>query len=316
MPSARRLASFALASLLLLALAACQRQEPPLPAPKSAVGATVRVSGAWALYPMMVRWAEEYKKIRPDVVVDVTAGGTGKAVSDVLAGLVDIGMISRDIRQNEIDRGGQALAVARDAVFPTINAANPVLDRGLAERGISRETFAELFLKQKTLTWGELAGVAHAEKVNVYRRSDGHGGAGENWARYLGGDSIEDLHGIAVYGDPAVAEAVRRDPLGLGFNNLAVVFDMTTGRVAAGLAIAPMDLDGDGRVASDERITTSAEAARVVGAGTYPSPPARDLYVFGKGAWQGPSKAFVDWIVTDGQRFLDQVGYLPPAGDL
>ncbi|KPV62011.1 MAG: hypothetical protein AOA66_1517 [Candidatus Bathyarchaeota archaeon BA2] len=28
-------------------------------------GETIKVSGAWALYPMMVKWAEEYHKIRP-----------------------------------------------------------------------------------------------------------------------------------------------------------------------------------------------------------------------------------------------------------
>ena len=56
---------------------------------------TIRVSGAWALYPMMVRWGEEFRKIHPKVRVDISAGGAGKGIADALAGLVDIGMVSR-----------------------------------------------------------------------------------------------------------------------------------------------------------------------------------------------------------------------------
>lgn len=31
---------------------------------------TIRVSGAWALYPLMVRWGEEYLKIYPEIRID------------------------------------------------------------------------------------------------------------------------------------------------------------------------------------------------------------------------------------------------------
>jgi len=65
---------------------------------KISVEGTIRVSGAWALYPMMVKWAEEFKKIHPQVRIDVSAGGAGKGITDALTGLVDIGMVSRELR--------------------------------------------------------------------------------------------------------------------------------------------------------------------------------------------------------------------------
>ena len=60
----------------------------------TSVGAkgTIKVSGAWALYPMMVKWAEEYQEIHPNVKIEVSAGGAGKGMTDALAGLVDIGL--------------------------------------------------------------------------------------------------------------------------------------------------------------------------------------------------------------------------------
>ena len=38
----------------------------------------IAVSGAWALYPMMVRWGEEYHDRYPEVEFDISAGGAGK----------------------------------------------------------------------------------------------------------------------------------------------------------------------------------------------------------------------------------------------
>ena len=36
---------------------------------------TIAISGAFALYPMMTRWAEEYQALHPGVIFDISAGG-------------------------------------------------------------------------------------------------------------------------------------------------------------------------------------------------------------------------------------------------
>ena len=66
---------------------------------------TISISGAWALYPMVLKWAEEFKKIHPKVKIDVQAGGAGKGMADVLAGMADFGMVSRDIHPEEVKKG-------------------------------------------------------------------------------------------------------------------------------------------------------------------------------------------------------------------
>jgi phosphate transport system substrate-binding protein len=50
----------------------------------------ISISGAFALYPMVVKWADEYKKINPGVRFDISAGGAGKGLSDALNGMVEI----------------------------------------------------------------------------------------------------------------------------------------------------------------------------------------------------------------------------------
>src|SRR3972149_7601819 len=88
---------------------------------------TIRVSGAFALYPMMLKWGEEYKKLHPKVNFDVQAGGAGKGMTDALGGLVDIGMVSRKIAASEEEKGAYWVAVTKEAVAATANKNNPVI---------------------------------------------------------------------------------------------------------------------------------------------------------------------------------------------
>ena len=288
--------------------AANQPADKTADKPAEAAG-TVRVSGAWALYPMMVRWAEEYNKVHPNIRIDVSAGGAGKGAADALAKLVDIGMVSRAIKEEETAQGAFFVPVVKDAVFPTINSANPIVAKGLAEKGIKRQAFVDLYINKKELTWGDIVGAPVKDKVQVYTRSDSCGAA-ETWALYLGAKAQESLQGIGVYGDPGVAEAVRRDPMGLGFNNLNFVFDPKTGEPVPGIMVPPIDINENGKVDPEEVLSTKDNAIKAVVSGVYPSPPARDLNLMTKDKFEGAAKDFVRWILTDGQKFVDEVGYI------
>lgn len=268
---------------------------------------TIRISGAWALYPMMVKWAEEFKKVYPQIRIDVSAGGAGKGVTDALSGLVDIGMVSRELRPEEIKQKAFYVPVVKDAVFPTINSGNPV-SAELFQKGLKKKALQDMWVSGRNTTWGQLAGTAHNQKIRVYTRSDSCGAA-ETWAKYLNVKQ-EDLKGVAVYGDPGVAEAVRKDKAGIGYNNLNYAYDMKTGEPLAGLQVAPIDVNENGRIDPSERLRTKQEAIKAVLSGNYPSPPARDLYLVTKESFKGVSKVFVHWILSDGQKYVDEVGYL------
>jgi len=269
---------------------------------------SIRVSGAWALYPMMIKWGEEFRKIYPKVKVDISAGGAGKGVADALAGLVNIGMVSREITQEEIKQGAFFVPVVKDAVFPMMSDENPVFQKGLSGKGIRKHTFIDLWIKGRDLTWGQIAGNESKHKVHVYTRSDSCGAA-ETWAQYLGGKQ-EDLQGIGVYGDPGLAEAIRKDPLGIGYNNLNYAYDFKTGLPPNGLRIVPVDLNENGKVDQEEDLKTKTKAIQAIASGIYPSPPARDLYLLTKENLQGPAKEFIRWILTDGQRYVEEIGYI------
>jgi phosphate transport system substrate-binding protein len=304
------------AIVLLAALAIAVAAGLPAAAARRGVTGTVRVSGAWALYPVMVRWATEFQKVNPRVRIDVIAGGAGKGAADALGGRADIGMVSRDIHPDEVKKGAWYVPVVKDAVLPTANVANPA-KADLLARGLTQAQFRALWVDGKRMTWGDLVGKPQLkEPVRVYTRSDACGAA-ETWAKYLGA-AQDDLRDVAVYGDPGLADAVKHDKAGAGYNNLNYVYDARTGRPAAGLMLIPIDIDGNGSIDAAERFYgTRKDAARAIAEGRYPSPPARDLNLLTKGKPTGATAAFIRWILTDGQRFVEPEGYVRlPAAEL
>jgi phosphate transport system substrate-binding protein len=272
----------------------------------------IAISGAFALYPMMTRWAEEFHKVHPGVEFDISAGGAGKGMADALAGAVDIGMVSRSVTKDEEGKGAFWVAVTKDAVFPMVNEKNPVLG-DLLKKGVSRQVFMGIYISETIKTWGEVVGRPEVtDQIHLFTRSDS-AGAPEVWAKYLGGKQ-ENLKGIGVQGDPGLLEAVVKDPFGIGYNNLGYAFDMATGKPVAGAAVVPIDANGNGQADPDEVIDSEAKAVEMVATGKYPSPPARALNLVTKGKPSGLLQAFLTWIVTDGQKFVGEAGYvqLPP----
>jgi len=299
----------ALAAVLAAALPAGGGNPRPAPARES-----LTLSGAWALYPLAVRWKEEFTRTRPRIDIDVQAGGAGKGIADVLAGIVDIGMVSREILPVEFEKGAVALPVAKDAVVATISRKNPFLET-LLRRGLAREALTRVWIKGEPLTWEALTGGRGRTPVHVFTRSDACGAA-ETWAAFLGGHQ-EDLRGIGVYGDPGLAEAVRRDPLAIGFNNVNFAYDARTLEPVSGLAVCPLDLDGNGTLEPGESFTASRDdLTRAIAADVYPSPPARELYFVIKGKPGRPRLAeFLEWVLGEGQRYVGEMGYIAVGPD-
>jgi len=274
----------------------------------------ITISGAFALYPMMIAWSEEYNKINPDVKIEISAGGAGKGMTDAISGMVDIGMVSREIYPEEEAKGAIWVSVAKDAVVGTFNENNPI-SQDIKEKGFSNSSLTSLYVDAQYATWGDIyEGVESDKAVNVYTRSDACGAA-SIWAKYMGYKQ-EDLQGTGVSGDPGVAEAVKNDKLGIGYNNINFAYDLTTGLPINGIAIVPLDLNDNGKIDPDEDFyTTRDDLIQAISEGKYPSPPARDLNLVTKTEFTGATKEFVEWILTDGQDYILENGYLPLSNE-
>ena len=131
------------------------------------------------------------------------------------------------------------------------------------------------------------------------------------WGAYLGVNQ-EDLLGLGVFGDPGVADAVKNDRLGFGYNNVAYIYDISSRKKYKNLEVLPIDLDGNGRITPEEDFYETLDSVmEAIRNERYPSPPARELYFVAHGK---PEKEqvirFIEWILTEGQQYLKEAGYV------
>jgi phosphate transport system substrate-binding protein len=308
----RRCAACLVAALLLGACAGKTARDAQV-ATGAATGddltGEVRLSGAFALYPMAVRWVEEFRKLHPHVRFDVSGGGAGKGMTDALAGVVDIGMVSREVYPEETAKGAVAFAAVKDAVVATINAHHPDLHLLLAT-GLKKDVARRLWSKEFK-TWGEALGIESRIPLHVFTRSDACG-AGATFAAWFGYKQ-EQLRATAIFGDPGVADAVRKDKAGIGYNNIGYVYDRKTRQPFPGLAVLPLDVNDNGRIDPEEDFYRSVDSLTdAINDGRYPSPPARDLYLVTGGKPLKPEvTAFLEYVLSDGQAYAEDTGYIP-----
>jgi len=264
---------------------------------------TVTLSGAWAIYPTAVAWGEAFQKKHPGVKIDVSAGGAGKGVADALAGLVDIGMVSREPEQAEIDRGIVPFYILHDAVYPVVSDKNPFL-RDLLKKGITKKNWEGMYITGAVAKWDDVIGRAVNKSVHVYTRSDSCGAAA-SWAKYFN-KKQEDLKGIGIYGDPGVLDAAKKDPLGIAYSNFSYVFTRE-GTVLPGVHIVPVDVNENGIADAEEVFKDRDTAVKALDGGAYPV--TRKNYLFFKGAPKGVARAFLAFALSDeGTEIVDAVG--------
>lgn len=297
----RMLGSVVAVGLCLLLWSGPARGSGSEPAPE--VEGTLTLSGAWAIYPTAVAWGEAFEKLHPRVKVDVSAGGAGKGAADAIAGLVDIGMVSREPDPAEIAKGITPYYILHDAVFPVVSENNPAWPE-LSRKGLRIGTLRELYVTGKITTWASAVGAETELPVHVYTRSDSCGAAAAWSAAFA--SKQEDLRGIGIYGDPGLLEAVVRDPAGIGYSNFSYVF-ARDGAVLKGIHLVPIDADDSGQAGPEEVFSRRQAAIAAIGAGKYPV--TRRSFFFVKGKPRELLREFLEFALSDeGTRVVEAVG--------
>lgn len=291
----------------------------------------ITISGAFALYPLAVKWSKEFQKLHPGVRIDLSAGGAGKGMTDVLSDVVDLGMVSREVHDSELKKGAIPFACAKDAVVITINARNPFA-KELMQHGISKETATKIWITGEYTTWGQVLGTDDKTSVHAYTRSDACGAA-ETFALWMGkkqedllsttksrlisilymiGMRERDPLGATINGDPGLASVIKADRLGIGYNNIDYAYDEKSHKHSHGLLVCPIDLNSDGTIDAEEYFyDTKYDFIAAVAEDKYPSPPARELYLVSHGVPTNPVVvAFLEYVLTEGQQYNWPEGYM------
>lgn len=84
------------------------------------------ITGSSTVAPLVTEIAKRFESEHPDVRIDVQSGGSGKGVADTRGGVVDIGMVSRELADGE--SGLTAHPIAADGVCLIVNRTNSVTE--------------------------------------------------------------------------------------------------------------------------------------------------------------------------------------------
>ena len=89
------------------------------------VSGKVVVAGSSSVTPVMEKLAEGYEAVNKDVTVEVQQSDSTTGVNMAAEGTADIGMASRDLKDEEKSSGLTATVIATDGIAVIVNKENP-----------------------------------------------------------------------------------------------------------------------------------------------------------------------------------------------
>jgi phosphate transport system substrate-binding protein len=274
----------------------------------SGVSGNINSVGSDTMNNMMALWAETFRKMYPNVKIQIEGKGSGTAPPALIAGTSQFGPMSRPMKSAEIDQfeakygfKPTQIRTSYDALAVYVNKDNPLAKLTLAQ-------VDSVFSKTRrrggraVKTWGDLGlpGDWASRPVSIYGRNSASGTYGFFKEHVLQtGDYKDEVK--EQPGSASVVQGVTEDRFGIGYSGIGY---KTSGVKALQLADKDQFFDGSyGNVTS----------------GKYPL--SRFLYIYVNKAPGKPLdplvKEYVKLILSkEGQEVVVKDGYLPLAASI
>lgn len=87
---------------------------------------SITISGSTSVGPLIEKECEAYKKLNPNVNIEVNQLGSSVGIKDAINGIVQIGMSSRDLKLEEKKSGLKEVEIAYDGIALVTNKENTI----------------------------------------------------------------------------------------------------------------------------------------------------------------------------------------------
>jgi phosphate transport system substrate-binding protein len=286
---------FLLPAIAALLLSGCgggqavQAQDQP----GESAGDTIENKGSDTLVNLALAWAEDYMAIHPDARISVTGGGTGTGIAAMINGTVDLANASRSMKEEELDaaraNGIQPLehVVARDAIAVVAHPSNPV-------DGLSLQQISDIYTGKIT-NWQQVGG---EDRPIVLLSRESNSGTYVYFLEEvirMGEDSdlLFSPDTLLMPSSEGISAEVRQNPNAIGYDGLGYV---TPDQKMLG-------------VATEAGKPFVLPSVATVNDGTYPI--SRELFMYTAGEPQGKIKAYLEFILGEGQAVVSTLGFVP-----
>lgn len=244
---------------------------------------TLSVTGSTTVLPIVQKTAEKYMDLHSTVNILVSGGGSSVGVKSAGEGTADIGMASRDMKDEE--KTGypdvKPIVVARDGIALIVHPSNPVNSLSVEEvKGIYKGTYTN---------WSELGG--DDMEIVVVGRDSASGTREFFWTEVMDKEDFVATM-LEKNSNGAVKQTVSQTPGAIAYVGLGYI-DETVKAVKI-------------REGSRETEPTVENVKN----GSYPI--SRSLYLLVKGEPTGLARDFIDFILSEeGQSIVEEEGFVP-----
>jgi len=267
--------------------------------------------GSDTLNNLMTMWAEGFRKKYPNVNIQIEGKGSSTAPQALVAGTAQLGPMSREMKNSEIDAFVKKygykptkIAVAIDTIALFVNKDTPL-------KSLSLQQVDAIFSKNRKrgypsaiTTWGQLgvSGKMAAQPISLYGRNSASGTYGFFKEQALAKGDFKSMVKEQP-GSASVVQGITKDKNGIGYSGLGY---MTSG--VKTLAISA-------------KAGQPAYEATYANALTNKYPLSRFLYIYialdPKKPLPKLTEEFLKFVLSkEGQEIVIKDGFLPLTGQM
>lgn len=121
------------------------------------------------------------------------------------------------------------------------------------------------------------------------------------------------IKGKGISGDDKyLIHAVKKDTAGVTYNNLGLIYDLSTRKTVEGIAVLPLDLNGNGKLDGDEKIFDNLDKViEKLEKEEISSVPVENINVVYDLANDNKNiRLFLSWVLDQGQKYNHDYGFL------
>lgn len=261
---------------LLSVMAACGLTEGNESGSSSGNTKTISISGSTSVGPLAEKLAAAYTEENKNIKIEVNQIGSSAGITNAISGVSDIGMSSRDLKEEEKLEGLTETIIAYDGIVVVTHPSNKVDD-------LTMEQVKQIFTGEVT-NWKELGG--EDMEIVVVSREDGSGSR----------DAFQEIVGYSS------GELLREAIIASGNGNIKTT--VATNRHAVGF----ISFEYVDETISTVKINGVESTADNVLNNTY-SLSRPFLFVHKEGQLSEEGQKFIDYILSeDGQAIVAETG--------
>ena len=296
--------------------------------------AAITGAGSTFVYPVLARWASDFKKAGGDEI-NYQSIGSGGGIAQIKAGTVDFGATDKPLTPEELDSAGLAqFPVVIGGVVPVINIPGARPGQVKLSGPVLAAIYAGEIKKWNDPRITKINPGLHfpAKDITPVHRSDGSGTT-YNFTHYLGqvspgwkskfgeGTTVSWVGGIGGKGNEGVAGYVKQIPYSLGYVEYAYVLQnkmaYTLIQNSAGKFVAP-SAQTFAAAASHANWAAAKDFDLVMtnapGAQSYPITASTFVLMYKhpkNAAGSASARKFFNWALTKGQPQATSLDYVP-----